>query len=137
MKLVIDTNIIFSALYNPDSDSGKLILLAIEDKVTLLAPEEVREELRKVLGKRLDYSDDEINDTLRALPITWIDAELYQHAIKYAKPQIKHEKDVPVLACALALDLPIVSGNKHLLLVKKTVAEVWKPKELIGKLAEK
>ena len=39
MNLVVDTNILFSALYDPTSDAGKLILFVLERRVSLFAPE--------------------------------------------------------------------------------------------------
>jgi len=51
VRVVIDTNVIFSALYNLKSNAGRLLLLAIEDKIELLSPNYVKEELTDVSGK--------------------------------------------------------------------------------------
>ena len=134
MKVVVDTNIIFSALYNYKSDAGQLMLAGIEKKIDLFAPEHVQDELKRILIDKLDYSMRETNETIKSLPIKWVDKEIYKDAERYAERCLKDEKDIPILACALALDADIVSGDKHLLSVKEGIAKAWRLKELIRKI---
>ena len=117
MKLVIDTNIIFSALYNPHSKAGGIILFAIEGKIELYAPESVKSELTKILEKKLDYEKEEIEETVISLPITWIEKGIYE---KYKEEfDLKDENDRSVAACCLILNCALLTGDKDFDNVKK------------------
>jgi len=117
MKLVIDTNIIFSALYNPDSKAGGIILFAIEGKIELYAPESVKSELTKILEKKLDYEKEEIEETITSLPITWIEKEIYE---EYKEEfDLRDDNDRSVAACCLILNCALLTGDKDFDNVKK------------------
>jgi len=134
MNIVVDTNVLFSALYDPASDAGKLILFALERRVDLFAPESVKLELEHGLRKKLAYAEVEARETIAALPIKWVESGAYAGALDVAKGQLAHEADVPVLACALALGHEIVSGDKHLLSIKPEIVRVWKLGQLIKEI---
>ena len=117
MKLVIDTNIIFSTLYNPHSKAGEIILFAIEGKIELYAPESVKSELTKILEKKLDYEKEEIEETVISLPITWIEKGIYE---EYKEEfDLKDENDRSVAACCLILNCALLTGDKDFDNVKK------------------
>jgi len=134
MDLVVDTNILFSALYDPASDAGKLILFALERRVDLFAPESVKLELEQGLRKKLAYAEAEASETIAALPVKWVESGLYAGAMDVARGQLTHEADVPVLACALALGHEIVSGDKHLLSIEPKIVRVWRLGQLIREI---
>ncbi|HMF34261.1 MAG TPA: PIN domain-containing protein [Candidatus Lokiarchaeia archaeon] len=131
MKCIIDTNVIFSALYNMESNSGDLLFLAINGAIELIAPETVKEELIRNLRNKLNYSEEEIEETIQALPITWIDSLVYDSFMKVAPEYIGHENDYPIIACALALNVDIVTGNKHFHPLKKKIIIAWGVRELV------
>jgi len=117
MKLVIDTNIIFSALYNPHSKAGRIILFAIEGKIELYAPESVKSELTRILEKKLDYKKEEVEETVISLPVTWIEKEIYK---EYTEEfDLKDENDRSVAACCLILNCALLTGDKDFDNVKK------------------
>ena len=64
MKLVIDTNIVFSALLNPNSTIGDL-LLNYQDEITYFAPELLLTEIDKYASKIQTYS--KLNKTQLAI----------------------------------------------------------------------
>ena len=134
MKLVVDTNVIFSALYDPDSSAGKLILKALEGEMELSAPESVKDELERNLMKKLHYTRMEVNEVLAALPVRWIEEEIYSPAVGLCRKYLTHKKDIPVLASAIVLEREIVSGDRHLLSIKPKLVKVWKLKEIIEAL---
>ena len=78
MKFVIDTNIIFSGIYDLNSNAGKILLLAVEEKIELFAPVQVKDELFRTLKKKLKFSINEVNDLILILPITWIEEEIFE-----------------------------------------------------------
>ena len=129
MKLVIDTNIIFSALYNPDSKAGKIIFLAIEEEIELYAPESVKSELTRILEKKLDYKKEEVEETIISLPITWIEKEIYD---EYTEEfDLKDENDRSIAACCLILNCALLTGDKDFDNLKKI--KVVKLGEVVGK----
>jgi predicted nucleic acid-binding protein len=131
MKCVVDTNILFSAVYNLESNAGRLLFLAVEEKVELFAPEYVKSELVEKLEKKLCFSVDEVYTVITSLPVKWIEDEIFQHMLKKAKIMIPDEKDVPILACALALDMGIITGDRDFHQMKDKDVEVWRLRDMI------
>lgn len=110
-KFVIDTNVIFMSLYNPESKAGKLIQLAEQGKIALFSPDIVEEELKRTLKKELNLNDKEIRYILDSLPLTWIGREFYKEHIK--KTEVKHRADKPLEALSLLLNCRILTADKH------------------------
>jgi predicted nucleic acid-binding protein len=134
MRFVLDTNIIFSGIYNLDSNAGKVLLLAAEGKAELLSPEHVKDELMVILIKKLRFSEPEVEEIISFLPIKWIEKELYTDTEAKASSMISHRRDVPVLACALSLGVDIISGDKHFLRIKTREIKIWKLKKALEKI---
>ena len=130
-KFIVDTNVIFSALYSPISNAGKLIELAIERKVELHAPEEVKKELVRNLKKKLQKTTKEIELILNALPISWLDFKLYEEYLERSKNLIS-EKDTPLLAAQMLTQFPIITGDKEFFQLKS--AKVISLAEVLEKL---
>jgi predicted nucleic acid-binding protein len=133
MRFVLDTNIIFSGIYDMDSNAGKILLLATEGKVKLFSPEYVKDELTAILSKKLKFSESEVEDIISSLPIKWIESELYSESEQKASSLISHKRDIPVLACALALGIDIISGDKHFQKLKTKKIKTWKLKKAVEK----
>ena len=134
MRFVLDTNIIFSGIYNLDSNAGRILLLAAEGKVELFSPEYVRIELTVILKKKLGFSEPEVEEIISFLPVKWIEEELYSESKAKASSLISHEKDIPVLACALSLGVDIISGDEHFQKIKTRKIKIWKLKKALEKL---
>lgn len=131
LKVVIDTNIIFSALYNLRSNAGILLFHAIEGQIELFGSAYIRGELERNLKGRLGYTKEEFHETFNSLPINWIEDEGYLAKFEEAGKLIKNKKDVPILALALYLNCDIVSGDDHFLSIEPENFRCWKLKELI------
>ena len=129
MRVVIDTNVVVSAIYDPDSWPGRVLDAGISGRIRLCAPESVREELRRVLGVVLSFSSGEIEETLGMLPIEWIEEGLFADELPRAKRKVRGASDAPVLACALALACDLVSGDRDLQVVRVRGIRVWSPSE--------
>lgn len=134
MKFVIDTNIIFSGIYNLKSNAGLVLLLATEDKIDLLSSDFVKNELKRILKEKLLFSKNEIDEIITSLPITWIEDDIYKEQIKSAEKLISHKKDIPILACALTLGIDIISGDKHFEKIKTKKIKVWKLKKAVERI---
>ncbi len=131
MKFIVDTNIIFSGIYDLESNAGKFLLLASEEKIELFSPEHVKQELIQILKNKLKFTEQEVSDIILALPIKWIEPEIFEDEMARAKESISHEDDVPVLACALALRIDILSGDKHFKDSKINDIKVWKLRKAV------
>lgn len=133
MRVVIDTNVIVSGLYDLDSPPGKILRAGAAGELLLCAPESVRKELMRVLKRALGYSGAELATTLEALPVEWIEAELYRPWLAESEGALRDPEDAPVLACGLALECDIVSGEKDLIAAKPRRIRIWTPAELVGR----
>jgi len=131
MRYLLDTNIIFSGVYDIDSNAGKILLFGIEERIELLAPDYVRNELITILRKKLLFSDSEIEEIISSLFIEWIDDEIYGDYIEKASKIISDSKDVPILACALAMECDIISGDKHFHDLETDEIRIWRLKQVI------
>jgi len=134
MKFVLDTNIIFSGIYDLDSNAGKILFLATEEKLELFSPQQVKDELSIILGKKLKFLKNETEEMISSLPIQWIEKEIFEENLEMADKFIRHKKDVPILACALSLGVDIITGDKHFRDVKTKGIKIWKLKEALDDL---
>lgn len=130
MRVVIDTNVIVSGLYNPDSSSGRVLRAGALGRLELCAPETVRSELVRVLREVLEFLPETVEEIIVRLPIEWLEEEMYRDSLADASRRLRDPTDAPLLACALALRVDVVSGDKDLHAAKVRGVKIWKPGEL-------
>lgn len=118
MKVVVDTNILVSALFNAKGTPGKIIYLWKSKAITLCINEETLEEYVDVL-QRFDFVE---KSELRLF------LDLFNMRINVFHTRSKHKisvvkadpSDNKFLECAVATKAKfIISGDKHLLDLKK------------------
>jgi predicted nucleic acid-binding protein len=109
-KIVIDTNILFMAWYNPEGKCAKVLEKANEGKIEIYAPDSVKIKIFRILQEQR-LSIREIEDFLSDFEINWTDKIIYERFID--KVKVKHKPDKPVEALAIALDCEILSADKH------------------------
>ncbi len=110
IKIVIDTNIIFMAWYNPLGKCAEVLRKAKEGRLELFSPDSVKEEITRIFRKH-NLTDKEIDEFINEIPVTWINKEIYMKVIKQTK--IKHKADKPVEAVSLILNCKVLSADKH------------------------
>lgn len=118
-SIVIDTNLIFSALL---SKSSKIRDIIFEDKNTLISPNFLITEIYKHKNKliklsNLDESEfylyfNEIIENIQFLPINFISLESKEKA--YALCKDIDIKNTPFVALSIELNSPIWTGDKKL-----------------------
>ncbi|MCB9263198.1 MAG: putative toxin-antitoxin system toxin component, PIN family [Flavobacteriales bacterium] len=130
MKIVVDTNIVFSAMLNQHGNICDLLLNSL-DSFVFYSPSFVLEELdnhTNKLRRLTGYSEKELDYLCRILftKVDLIDMETLQKkswekAIELTKNI--DEFDAPFVALAIELDAPLWTGDKKLLngLVKKGI----------------
>ena len=134
MNIVVDTNIIFSALLNPDGTVGE-ILLNNDEKLHFFAPSFILEELsnhQEKLIKLSGLSEDELAFMKRILfqHIDLIDVDVIPQRFRQQAFDLVNdvdEADAPFVALALALEVPLWTGDKKLIsgLEKKKEHLCW------------
>ncbi len=120
IRIVADTNALFMSIYDETSKAGNILKAASENKIELFAPISVKEELKRVIKKEFNWWDDnKIKFVIGALPVKWIEREIYQDALE--KTTVKHKADKPVEALALILNCGILTADKHFDNVKQKI----------------
>ena len=140
MKLrgFVDTNILLSGIFFEGNEAKILDLVEIE----LLTCEDVVDELRKVVKRKLKYLKERtfeiaLSETERALSdITIIPRAKYSQKIKEADGLIAHKKDVPILSAVLyAKPDYFLTGDSHFFTEKiKIVVRVMTAKDFLDKI---
>ena len=133
MNLVIDTNIVFSTLLNPNSSIGD-ILLNYQDSIQFYDPELVIEEINRYADKIEKYS--KLNPTQLTIckslllnAIQFVSEELISEdswSTAYLLTKDIDEDDTPFVALAVQMNAKLWSGDKKL-----TKGLILKQSELI------
>lgn len=129
MQLVVDANILFSALIK-DAKTRKLMA---NKQVELFAPEFIKEELSKYdseIMKKANLSGADFEKSKRALIdlITTVELDIYMPFLEEAKKTIFDEKDSPYLALCIAKKIPLWSNDKEL--KKQKIVMVYNTMEI-------
>lgn len=127
MKLVVDTSIVFS-LFKSNSFTTKLLK---EYKIELFAPKELIEELSKYSELICSKSKISKQSFLSYLDSFSENIELKrpsQVSLSKADKLISHKTDVPFLALALELNIPLWSNDLHF--KEQSLVKVFNTEEL-------
>ena len=110
--------------------------MGIEEKIEILSPYYVKKELEMILRKKLQFTESEIDEIISSLFINWIEDEIYQDYLDKASKMISDPDDIPILACALALECDIISGDEHFHDVLTDKIKIWRLKQAIDDLGQ-
>lgn len=132
MNVVVDTNIIFSAILSP---KGKIhdLLLNSERDLAFFAPIFLVDELDQHHSKLLKisrYAEEEVKFLKRTLfqHITFIDPEIIKPESWVKGFEISSEvdeKDTPFVALAIDLEARLWTGDKKLIKGLKSIGAEW------------
>ena len=128
MKILIDTNILISALLYPNSIPAKALYLAVNDHELILTDYNIAE-FRRIATSKFHKLLPDIELFLAKLDFSLV---LAPHA-----PQklINDPKDAPILNAAIIEDVDIIiSGDKHFLSLDIKRPKVMKASEFITAL---
>ena len=137
-KVFVDTNVLLSGVFFEGNESKILDLVEID----LVTSDDVVDELRKVVRKKLKYLKERtfeiaFAETEKALTdISIIPRSKYIHKLKKSGSLITHKKDVPILAAVLyAKPDYFLTGDAHFFTEKiKNIVNVLTAKEFLVKL---
>ncbi len=130
MELVVDTNVLISALVKP---SNSRILLC-HPRIILFAPEHLLEEIERNKGailKKSKISESRFRELLASLlsNISLVKADEFRGFLKQALKIAQHPEDSPFLALALAYNIPVWSNDKGF--KRQPAVKVFSTRELI------
>ena len=112
MKILADTNILFSALLFPESRPAKVLFYIVEHH-TLILCDYIISELRDVVSRKRPDLVADIDVLMAKLSYELVPAPLQPGKL------IPDPKDHPILNAAIIADVDIiVSGDKHFLELK-------------------
>jgi len=135
IRVVVDTNVLISALLKNNSFTAKL---SRSEFFEIYFPEDGLREIeyykKYIISKRekaLQKQSFEYVLKFILEPIHIIPSELYSQKIKDAYEEMRgiDEKDTPFLALALQLNCPIWSDDKHF--KQQSIAKVYTTKEIL------
>lgn len=132
MQLVVDTNIIISALLK-NAITRELLW---KENFEFFAPEHIKVELEKLVKipnfrKRLYIGDTELGDLIDLIfkNIRVLPENIYNPFNKKARFLVQHPHDIPFIALALALRIPLWSNDNELR--EQSSVMVYSTKELL------
>lgn len=133
MRILLDTNILFSALVWPNGTVGKLVQELISHHI-LVIPDYVLEELQYIIARKKPDKQEALDRFL-----TRLQAELvYAPKIPASKIKIRDEEDLPVLTAAIAADVDVLlTGDKDFAGLELDRPVIMTPSELRLFLANK
>ncbi|GEM_PF-1676457 len=132
---IVDTNIYFSAFYNPNGKEAEIIRRGNREELLLLSPDIVREELKRNLKSKLGLSDAQVTSIISSLPTVWVPKTEYERFLENAELIVPHEEDAPILACAMKFGTGILTGNtKHFHIARTKKIAVWSSAGLLDLL---
>lgn len=136
MELVVDTNVLISAIVKP---SNSRILLC-HPRVVLFAPEHILLEIernKEIILEKSCISESRFKELLASLlsNIFLVKSDEFKNFLKQALKIAQHPEDSPFLALALAYNVPVWSNDKGL--KQQSAVKVLSTKELIDFLRKR
>jgi predicted nucleic acid-binding protein len=137
-KVFVDTNILLSGIFFDGNESRILDLVEID----LMTSEDVVDELRKIVKKKLKYLKERtfeiaLAETEKALTdISIIPRSKYHHKLKDAELLITHKNDISILAAVLYVKPDyFLTGDAHFFTGKiKSIVNVATAKDFLAKI---
>lgn len=121
MRLVIDTNIIVSAMLSEDSRAFQLLSDVLDGKYTVLVSEEIFEEYEEVLSRDRFGFDSDIVDFL----LNWFRENAVWIQVLESNIPMKDEKDRVFYDIAKSCRARLVTGNIKHYPVDELVTALW------------
>ncbi len=109
MRILVDTNVLFSTLLFPGSIPAKALEQVIEHHELILCEQNIAE-LREIVSRKVPYLIEDTEKFLRKLSYEEIAVG------KYTALQIRDDTDQPIVNAALAQNIDIIlTGDKDFL----------------------
>ncbi|WP_297507012.1 PIN domain-containing protein [Thermococcus sp.] len=141
MEIVLDFNVVFSALYGGRVSREIFTLNHVVREVTFLVPAYFWEEFegkKEKLLKITKLTENELNFVLRVIKSQTVEIppEIFSGKLGEAEKLSPDPKDVPYVALAMALEIPLLTGDLKLREKIEGELKVYSPSELLAVLKE-
>jgi putative PIN family toxin of toxin-antitoxin system len=134
MKIMIDTNVIISALAFPNSTPAKAMEKIIEEGHEIVLCDQIIDELIKVVKLKFPTKEHVLEEFLKNFNYTLFKTQKDLNESEY--PRVRDKNDLPILACAIenSIDI-IVSGDKDFLSIQdRENLKILSPADALQKL---
>ena len=131
---MLDTNILFSACFYPSENIG-IVFKTLEKGFEIYIAKHALDELFKVTKRKKIDKEQEVNEFLKEIKYIPVSTPANIENI----PNIRDEKDRPILAAAIANDLDyLITGDKDFLVLKDIVKKpkIFTMQEFIEKFSK-
>lgn len=129
MRILVDTNVLFSALLFPKSVPSMALRHVIENHDLFLCQQNL-DELRTIIIKKAPKLIVHLDDFFSALPFTKIPNSFY------SSTKIRDETDQPIIDAAISASIDIViTGDNDFLSLKLEKPECITPREYLDRFA--
>jgi putative PIN family toxin of toxin-antitoxin system len=126
MKIVLDTNVLVSALLDADSNCGRILDLVLSGEIQIVYDSRILSEYKDVLGRSKFSFDTRDTDLIMEI----IKSEGEAIIPRLQKIKLPDESDRPFVECALEGSAVLITGNKkHFQGIKGLHA--YQPKEFL------
>lgn len=134
MKIMIDTNVVISALVFPDSTPAKAMEKIIEGEHEIVLCDQIVDELMKVAELKFPTKRHVLEEFLKNFNYTLFKTPKVLNESRY--PTVRDKNDLPILVCAIENSVDIfVSGDKDFLSVQNCESlKIFSPADVLRKL---
>ncbi len=131
MRVMIDTNVLISALLFPSSQMSELLEKLIDEHEIVLCSH-IIDELHRVFEEKFRHKKKVLERFLTMFPFEFFYTPRSIDASNY--PSIRDKEDLPVLVSAILADVDvIITGDSDFYDVEIKIPEVLKPADFISK----
>lgn len=110
MRILIDTNVIISAILYPASIPGKAVAKVLNNHKLVLCSF-IIEELHRILSRKFKEKTEYLEEFLKKVTFELVDTPLVIDSTKY--PTIRDKGDLPILVSAITAEVDmIITGDK-------------------------
>ena len=130
LKIMLDTNILISAIFFPSLQTRRLIMEAVRHDLILC--DYVLDELRIVVDRKFPLKKEELEEFFRDLRFELVEtpADFCHDDI----PSVRDQKDTPILAAAIENGADVfVTGDKDFLVLDLPTPEIINMSEFLLK----
>jgi len=125
MKIMLDTNVLFSALLFPSSKPAK-VLDIVAEKHSLVLCDHIKAELHNVMARKRPHLLNALEMLLNTIPYE------VAHSDRLTSVVISDPNDQPILNAAISGDIDIlVTGDKHFLSLIISRPKILTPAEFL------
>ena len=129
MKILVDTNVLVSALFYPNSNPATALYHVANNHDLVLCDQNISE-LRKVATDKFSDKTADIDSFLNELKFELIPA------VESARNLISHPKDAPILKAAIDSNVDIIiSGDNHFLSLSIEKPKTMRPADYLAFIA--